>query len=182
MAEIHLVDDGEHRDFKQDGVQPRPLDLNVDLTRGQRGHGDVFFVEPEQAQKINEIAFDWAMPVATQMVSDSANWVQALADVAAAVAQLTGATAPVAGNANNPQAQAIAKSLHSGERKAVLLGNAAAHHANASSLLSLAKWIADQTGATYGYLTEAANTVGAQWAKAEPQSGGLNAADRKSVV
>ena len=32
------------------------------------------------------------------------------------------------------------------------------------------------TGATYGYLTEAANTVGAQWAKAQPQSGGLNAA------
>jgi NADH-quinone oxidoreductase subunit G len=57
-----------------------------------------------------------------------------------------------------------------------LLGNAAAHHANASSLLSLAKWIADHTGATYGYLTEAANTVGAQWAKAQPQSGGQNAA------
>ncbi len=63
-----------------------------------------------------------------------------------------------------------------GDRKAILLGNAAAHHANASSLLSLAKWIADNTGATYGYLTEAANTVGAQWAKAQPQSGGLNAA------
>ena len=31
---------------------------------------------------INETAFDWAMPVATQMVVNSANWVQALADVA----------------------------------------------------------------------------------------------------
>ena len=125
---------------------------------------------------INEVAFDWAMPLATQMVSDSANWVQALADVAAAVAQLTGATAPVAGNANNPQAQAIAKSLHSGDRKAILLGNAAAHHAKASSLLALANWIAAQTGATVGYLGEAANTVGAQLVGAVPSHGGQNAA------
>ena len=125
---------------------------------------------------INEVAFDWAMPVATQMVSDSANWVQALADVAAAVAQLTGATAPVSGNANNPQAQAIAKSLHSGDRKAILLGNAAAHHAKASSLLALANWIAAQTGATVGYLGEAANTVGAQVVGAVPSHGGQNAA------
>jgi NADH-quinone oxidoreductase subunit G len=125
---------------------------------------------------INEVAFDWAMPLATQMVSDSANWVQALADVAAAVAQLTGATSPVAGNANNPQAHAIAKSLHSGERKAVLLGNAAAHHAKASSLLALANWIGAQTGATVGYLGEAANTVGAQVVGAVPSHGGQNAA------
>jgi NADH-quinone oxidoreductase subunit G len=125
---------------------------------------------------INEVAFDWAMPVATQMVSDSANWVQALADVAAAVAQLTGATAPVAGNANNPQALAIAKSLHSGDRKAILFGNAAAHHAKASSLLALANWIGAQTGATVGYLGEAANTVGAQVVGAVPSHGGQNAA------
>ena len=125
---------------------------------------------------INEVAFDWAMPVATQMVSDSANWVQALADVAAAVAQLTGATDPVSGNANNPQAQAIAKSLHSGDRKAILLGNAAAHHAKASSLLALANWIAAQTGASVGYLGEAANTVGAQVVGAVPSHGGQNAA------
>jgi NADH-quinone oxidoreductase subunit G len=125
---------------------------------------------------INEVAFDWAMPVATQMVTDSANWVQALADVAASVAQLTGATAPVSGNANNLQAQAIAKSLHSGERKAILLGNAAAHHTKASSLLALANWIGAQTGATVGYLGEAANTVGAQVVGAVPSHGGQNAA------
>jgi NADH-quinone oxidoreductase subunit G len=125
---------------------------------------------------INEVAFDWAMPVATQMVTDSANWVQALADVAAAVAQLTGAAAPVSGNANNLQAQAIAKSLHSGDRKAILLGNAAAHHAKASSLLALANWIGAQTGATVGYLGEAANTVGAQVVGAVPSHGGQNAA------
>jgi NADH-quinone oxidoreductase subunit G len=116
----------------------------------------------------------WAMPVAHADVQEASAWTQSLANVAAAVAAEKGVTAPAQGQAT-PEAQAIAKSLLGGDRKAVLLGNAAAHHANASSLLSLAKWIADQTGATYGYLTEAANTVGAQWAKAEPQSGGLNA-------
>jgi NADH-quinone oxidoreductase subunit G len=117
----------------------------------------------------------WAMPVAHADVQEASAWTQSLANVAAAVAAEKGVSAPAQGHAT-PEAQVIAKSLLGGDRKAVLLGNAAAHHANASSLLSLAKWIAEQTGATYGYLTEAANTVGAQWAKAEPQSGGLNAA------
>jgi len=117
----------------------------------------------------------WAMPVANSVVTDALGWAQALADVAAAVAAAKGVAAPVAGNAT-AQAQAIAKSLLGGERKAVLLGNGAAHHANASSLLVLANWIGEQTGATVGYLTEAANTVGVQWAKAQPQTGGKNAA------
>ena len=117
----------------------------------------------------------WAMPVAHADVQEASAWAQSLANVAAAVAAEKGVSAPAQGQATL-EAQAIAKSLLGGDRKAVLLGNAAAHHANASSLLSLAKWIAYQTGATYGYLTEAANTVGAQWAKAEPQTGGLNAA------
>jgi NADH-quinone oxidoreductase subunit G len=56
-----------------------------------------------------------------------------------------------------------------------LLGNAAAHHAQAGSLLALANWIGAQTGATVGYLTEAANTVGAQLVGAFPKNGGLDA-------
>jgi NADH-quinone oxidoreductase subunit G len=117
----------------------------------------------------------WAMPVNHADVQEASAWAQSMANVAAAIAAEKGVTAPANGQAT-PEAQAIAKSLLGGERKAILLGNAAAHHANASSLLSLAKWIAENTGATYGYLTEAANTVGAQWAKAQPQTGGLNAA------
>lgn len=117
----------------------------------------------------------WAMPIKHADVQEASGWAQSMANVAAVIAAEKGVTAPANGQVT-PEAQAIAKSLLGGERKAILLGNAAAHHANASSLLSLAKWIADNTGATYGYLTEAANTVGAQWAKAQPQSGGLNAA------
>ncbi len=117
----------------------------------------------------------WALPLKNSVVTDASAWVQTLADVATAIAAEKGVAAPAAGNAT-AQAQAIAKSVLGGERKAVLLGNGAAHHANASSLLVLANWIGEQTGASVGYLTEAANTVGVQWAKAQPQTGGKNAA------
>jgi len=118
---------------------------------------------------------DWAMPLAEVLVSDSGVWVQALADIAAVVAQQKNVQAPVSANASNEVAQAIAVSLLSGERKAVLLGNAAAHHPKASSLLALANFIAEHTGASVGYLGEAANTVGAQLVSARPLQGGLNA-------
>jgi len=119
-------------------------------------------------------AVDWAMPVANTLLADSSVWVQALADVAAAIAAEKGVVSPVAGTLTD-SAKAIARSMLSGERKAVLLGNAAAHHAKATSLLALAKWIGGQTGATVGYLTEAANTVGAQLAGVVPGPNGLNA-------
>lgn len=117
----------------------------------------------------------WAMPVTHALMAGPDAWAQALADVATAIAAEKGVSAPAAGQATDA-AKAIATSLLGGERKAILLGNAAAHHANASSLLALAGWIARQTGATVGYLTEAANTVGAQLAGALPGNHGLNAA------
>ncbi len=123
---------------------------------------------------INERVYDWAMPVTASIVAVP-DWAQALADVAAAVAQEKGVAAPVAAADVHAEAQAIATALLRGERKAILLGNAAAHHSQASTLLSLANWIAEQTGASVGYLTEAANTVGAQWVGAQPAASGLNA-------
>jgi len=116
----------------------------------------------------------WAMPVGNALLAESGAWAQALADVATAIAADKGVTAPASGQATDA-AKAIAKSLLGGERKAILLGNAAAHHANAGSLLGLANWIAGQTGASVGYLTEAANTVGAQLAGAQPAAKGLDA-------
>ncbi|MDN3544544.1 NADH-quinone oxidoreductase subunit NuoG [Kinneretia asaccharophila] len=117
---------------------------------------------------------DWLMPVAARVAAAPSAWVQSLADVAAAVAASTGAAAPAAGTAND-EAKAIAAALLSGQKKAVLLGNAAAQHPQAASLLALANWIGAQTGASVGYLSEAANTVGAQLVGALPQAGGLNA-------
>ena len=127
-----------------------------------------------QVSVIHDADDNWAMPVKAKAVVAAGQWAQALAGVAAAIAAEKGVAAPVPAQAD-ATAQVIAKSLLSGERKAVLLGNAAAHHAKASSLLALAQWIGEQTGATVGYLTEAANTVGAQLAGAVPRTGGLNA-------
>jgi len=127
-----------------------------------------------KVHSINAAHDDWLMPVATQLSAAPSLWVQALADVAVAVAQAKGTSAPLAGQASGA-AQAIATSLLSGERNAVLLGNAAAQHPNASSLLALANWIGEQTGASVGYLSEAANSVGAQLVAAQPGNAGLNA-------
>ena len=116
----------------------------------------------------------WALPVANANIVASGDWAQVLADVAVAISLEKGVSAPAAGNASD-SAKAIAKSLLGGERKAILLGNAAAHHAQASRLLALANWIGTQTGASVGYLTEAANTVGAQLVQALPAANGFNA-------
>lgn len=125
---------------------------------------------------INSVANDWAIPNVRTKLAPAASWSTALAEVAAAIAAEKGVAAPVQGAATSEEARAIAAALLTGERKAILLGNGAAHHAQASSLLALAQWIGAQTGATVGYLTEAANTVGAQFVGAQPQEGGLNAA------
>jgi NADH-quinone oxidoreductase subunit G len=82
--------------------------------------------------------------------------------------------APLAGEAHSA-AKAVADSLLSGERKSILLGNAAAQHPQAGALLALAQWIGERTGATVGYLGEAANSVGAQIVRAVPGQGGLHA-------
>jgi len=124
---------------------------------------------------INVAAQDWAMPVPHAMVAPAADWLRTLADVAGAVAQARQVQAPVNVGESSAAAAAIAAALLGGEQKAILLGNAAAHHSQASQLLALCNWIGEQTGATVGYLTEAANTVGAQWVRALPEAGGLNA-------
>jgi len=118
----------------------------------------------------------WAIQIANAAVAPADQWVSLLAGVAGAIAQDKGIAAPVNGAQADDAAKAIAASLAGGERKAILLGNAAAHHAQAEQLLELANWIGAQTGASVGYLTEAANTVGAQWVGAQPQKGGANAA------
>ncbi len=127
---------------------------------------------------------DSLIPFATQIVAAPSAWVQVLAEVAAAVAQARGVAAPLAPGADSKpgaEAQAIADSLLAGERKAVLLGNAAAQHPQATQLLALAGWIAEHTGATVGYLSEAANSVGAQLVGALPGPGGLNAGQMLSA-
>ncbi|HWI12075.1 MAG TPA: NADH-quinone oxidoreductase subunit NuoG [Burkholderiaceae bacterium] len=127
-----------------------------------------------KVHSLNAVHDDWLMPMASQCSVAPSGWLQALADIATAVAAGNGAQAPMAGDATD-EAKAIAASLLSGERKAILLGNAAAQHPRAAALLALANWIGAQTGASVGYLSEAANSVGAQLVGAMPRAGGLTA-------
>jgi NADH-quinone oxidoreductase subunit G len=123
---------------------------------------------------INSIAAEATYTPATAILITSSQWVKTLAEIAAAIAASKGVDVPIEATASE-DSKNIAASLLSGERKAILLGNAAAHHPKASSLLALANWIGLQTGASVGYLTEAGNTVGAQWAGAQPMQSGLDA-------
>ncbi|MPV65709.1 NADH-quinone oxidoreductase subunit NuoG [Burkholderia sp. BE17] len=120
---------------------------------------------------------DALIPTAQRIVAAPSAWLDELAGIAAAVAQLRGVALPdtLAGVTASPAAQAVAQSLANGERRAVLLGNVAVRHPEFAKLHAVAQWIADNTGATFGFLTEAANTVGAHVVGALPGEGGLNA-------
>lgn len=127
-----------------------------------------------QVHAIHDSVCDFAMPLATVVNASSVSLASELAKVAASVAKHLNIESPCPAQADG-SSDLIAKSMLTGEHKAILLGNGASHHANATSILVLAQWIGGHTGATVGYLTEAANTVGAQLMKAQPQGPGLNA-------
>jgi NADH-quinone oxidoreductase subunit G len=111
---------------------------------------------------------DQLITIANKMIAAPSDWLAALSQVVAAVAKAKDVAAPAGFEAVtvSDTAAAIAASLLSGENKAVLLGNAAVQHPQAAALHAAAQWIADQTGAKLGVLTEAANTVGAYIANA----------------
>ncbi|HXF66646.1 MAG TPA: NADH-quinone oxidoreductase subunit NuoG [Burkholderiales bacterium] len=73
-------------------------------------------------------------------------------------------------------ASRIAASLVSGKNAAVFLGNLAQHHPAASQLHELGLALAELAGARFGFLGEAANSVGGYLAGCLPCTGGLNAA------
>ena len=128
---------------------------------------------------LHAVDADLLMPVANKLIVRPSKWTQALSEIAVAIANERGDRAPVDGVAASDNAKAIAASLISGERKAILLGNAALQHPQASQLRSWAQWIAKATGATVGVLTEGANTVGGYavgaYAGAGETQRGLNA-------
>ena len=105
------------------------------------------------------------IPTANKIIAAPSDWLAALSDIVAAVAAAKGVAAP-AGFDNVKVSDAgtkIAASLNTGDANipaVVLLGNAAVHHPQASQLHAAAQWIAEQTGAKFGVLTEGANTVG----------------------
>ncbi len=117
---------------------------------------------------------DLLMPVANKMIAAPSDWLAQLGEVVVAVAQSKNMDVPAVFSSLQPSATAkqIAASLLSGEPRAVMLGNAAAQHPQASQLHAAAQWLAQHTDARFGYLTEAANTVGGYLANALPANGG----------
>ncbi|MEP7064239.1 MAG: NADH-quinone oxidoreductase subunit NuoG [Betaproteobacteria bacterium] len=126
---------------------------------------------------INPVDDDWLMPVAAKAIVQPSQMARLLAEVIVASAAAAGAAVPsqLAGIEASSAAQAIAQSLAGGKRAAILLGNLAEQHRDASQLFALAQVLAQITGATLGCLTESANSIGAELALARPQQGGLNA-------
>ena len=118
---------------------------------------------------------DLLMPLANKLIAAPSDWVALLGEVAVAVAQSKQIDPPaeLAQLQPSPTAKQIAAGLLSGEPRAIVLGNAAAQHPQASQLHALAQWIATNTNAQFGYLTEAANTVGGYLAKALPANRNL---------
>ncbi len=125
------------------------------------------------------------MPVVNKSIIAPADMVAQLAQVLKALAAVKQvaleASVQQAVQSVTPSAaaQAMADSLASGQRVAVLLGNFAQQHAQAAQLHLLAQNIAKLSGGTFGFLGEAANSVGGYVAQAVPFAGnaqGLNAA------
>lgn len=116
---------------------------------------------------------DLLIKVANKSVLAPSVWVSFLAEIAVAIANKKEIVKPN-GFDNiqvSTQAEAIAISLLSGTSaapSAVFIGNAAAQHPDASKIHALAEWIAKNSDAGFGYLTEAANTVGAYLVNATP--------------
>jgi NADH-quinone oxidoreductase subunit G len=116
---------------------------------------------------------DLLMPLVGKLIAAPSQLPERLAQVVKAVAELKGAAfemkTPV-----TPEAQKVAESLVSGQNVAILLGNFAQQHAKASTLNWLAQQLAELLGCRYGFLGEAANSVGGYVAKAIPGANGLN--------
>jgi NADH-quinone oxidoreductase subunit G len=130
-----------------------------------------------KVSSLHSVDDDWLMPVAHKSIVPPSQLPQALAEIVVAAAKRANVDVPQALRSVAPMqpAEAIAESLATGERRAIFLGNYAMQHPDASQIVALAQRLAEITGAAFGVLTEAANSVGGYVARALPQQGGMNA-------
>jgi NADH-quinone oxidoreductase subunit G len=121
---------------------------------------------------------DLLMPLAGKLIAAPSQLPERLAQIIKAVAELKGVVCDLHVTVT-AEAKKIAESLFAGQNiaaTAVLLGNYAQQHAQAATLNRLAQQLAELLGCRFGFLGEAANTVGGYTARALPEQGGLNAA------
>lgn len=146
-----------------------------------------------QASVIHSSDDDLLMKLANKAIVTPAEMVSTLAQVLQALVTEKKASADTSvqallqGITVSATAQAMAKSLASGERTVILLGNFAQQHPQAAQLQILTQHIAALVNAKFGFLGEAANSVGGYLAHAVPSATGLNAtamlaAPRKAYI
>ncbi len=130
-----------------------------------------------QVAMLHSVDDDWLVKVAHKAIVPPSLLASSLAGIAVALAEQKGQSVPpaLAQMVPGEAERAIAASLAGGKKTGVLLGNLATQHEDASQLHALAALVAELAGGTLGFLTEAANTVGAHLAGARPQQGGMNA-------
>ena len=126
-----------------------------------------------QANVVHSADDDLLMPISNKMIAAPSDMVNVLAQILKALLIQKEAAVPAEMDqlVVSDAATAIARSLASGAHVAVLLGNSAQQHPQASQLASIAQQIADLCGAKFGYLGEAANSVGGYLAGAVPGDG-----------
>ena len=114
-----------------------------------------------QVLRIDTGADDWLMSAQSMTLAPS-KWLTALQAIALEVATAQSIPAPLNISHSDAQAKIFAQALLSGEQKSIFIGNTALAHPQATQIVAWAQWIADQTGATLGFLGEGANFVGAK--------------------
>src|SRR5258708_29078571 len=117
------------------------------------------------------------MRVANKAIVRPGEMAETLAQVVKAAAEIKQKPVPaeLAALSVGGEAKAIAASLASGQSVAVLLGNLAAQHPQAAQLQRLAQELAGLLGGRFGFLGEAANSVGGFLPGCGPSGGGLDA-------
>jgi len=132
----------------------------------------------QQVNVIHVAGDDLAMPLNNRVVVRPGELPSTLAQVVKAAAEERGAAVPraLSALAVSGPARAIAKSLVSGQNVGIFLGNSAQQHPRAGQLHAAAQALAEILGARFGFLGEAANSVGGYVANCVPGPGGLNAA------
>ena len=125
-----------------------------------------------RVMSVHALRDDWLMPMGPSAAVAPSEWLRLLEEIGSLLSVDAGSK----GGETSDEARAIAAALQSGERKAVLLGNAAAQHPDAAALEQAARAIATATGASFGWLVDGGNAVGAQLVGAMPTAGGADAA------
>lgn len=121
---------------------------------------------------VDSVVYDFAMPTQSIIVKE-VDWLEYFVNLASVIANVQNIENPF-GNfftEKNYELDELAQALLvDRSNKSILLGNRVAQHPCAEQILAIVQWIAEKTQTSFGYLTEAANTVGAQWVKAQPQT------------